>query len=241
MELSVIIPTLNEAGAVGRAVRSALLPGVDEVLVADGGSSDATLAEAAAAGARTLTSAAGRGRQQNAGARAARGRTLLFLHADTVLPPDFPRHIERTLARPGVSAGAFRFQLDTPGWSMRLVERMVDWRSTLLQLPYGDQGIFVRRELFERAGGFPEAPLLEDYELIRRLRRLGRIAIADAAAVTSSRRWRRLGVWRATWSNQACLLAYWLDVNPERIASLARGPLGWRERVRRGRRELPPP
>ncbi|MBI1356711.1 MAG: glycosyltransferase [Acidobacteria bacterium] len=218
MQLSVIIPALNEAGRIGRTVRGALVPGVAEVLVVDGGSRDGTAEEAAAAGARVLTGVRGRGPQQNAGAREAVGETLLFLHADTTLPPDFPQHVERTLAAPGVAAGAFRFRLDEPGYSLRLVEWMVNRRSHLLQMPYGDQGIFLRRATFEQAGGFPEAPLLEDYELIRRLRRLGRIGIAPAPVVTSSRRWRRLGVWRTTWSNQMCLLAYWLDVSPERIA-----------------------
>ena len=101
---------------------------------------------------------------------------------------------------------------------VRLLEKTVGWRCRFCQLPYGDQGIFLRKATFERAGGFPDEPLLEDYELVRRLRRLGRIAMAEGEAVTSARRWRRLGLLRATWLNNLCLLAYWFKVPPAKIA-----------------------
>jgi len=218
MRLSVIIPTLNEQQRVARTVASVMVAGVHEVIVADGGSSDGTVEAAAAAGAKTLVSVKGRGPQQNAGAAASSGDTLLFLHADTALPADFPRHVEATLSREGVSAGAFRFRLDESGASMKLVEWMVKWRCRFRQMPYGDQGIFMRRWAFEQAGGFPDAPIMEDYELVRRLQRQGRIEIADADAFTSARRWSRMGLLRATCSNQLCLLAYRFDVSPERIA-----------------------
>ena len=218
LDVSVIIPALNERTNIETAVRRALQAGVAEVIVVDGGSSDGTAEAAEAAGARVLHSRRGRGAQQNAGARLARGNVLLFLHADTSLPDDFPAHASRVLAEPGVSGGAFRFRLDERGPTMRWIERMVEWRCRLCQTPYGDQALFTAAETFRSVGGFPDTPLLEDYELVRRLRRVGRIATADGDAVTSARRWRELGVLRATWSNILCLIAYRLKVRPERIA-----------------------
>ena len=218
MRLSVIIPALNERERIAGVVERVAAAGVAEIVVVDGGSEDGTPEIARAAGARVLEAPRGRGTQQNAGARAAEGDTLLFLHADTVLPGDFPRQIETALATPGVAAGAFRFKLDEDGSGLRFLERMVDWRCRLCQLPYGDQGLFMRRAAFDQAGGFPDEPLLEDYELVRRLRRVGRVVMADGVAVTSARRWRKLGLLRASWSNSLCLLAYWLKVPPATIA-----------------------
>lgn len=217
-DISVIIPALNERPNIARTVERVLSAGVLEVIVVDGGSLDGTAEAAEAAGARVLRSAPGRGVQQNLGARAARGNVLVFLHADTRLPDDFPEKVVATLARPGISGGAFRFRLDEPGWTMRWVEWMVQQRCRWRQTPYGDQGLFTTAETFWAIGGFPETPLLEDYELVRRLRRVGRITEADGDAVTSARRWRRLGLVRATWSNNLCLIAYWLNVSPDRIA-----------------------
>ncbi len=216
--ISVIIPTLNEERRIGRCVGAVREAGASEVIVVDGGSADATAATAEAAGARVLHSAAGRGLQQNRGAAAAREDTLLFLHADTLLPADFPRHVERALREPGVAAGAFRFKLDEPGWDLRWVEWMVERRCRHFQLPYGDQAIFLRRASFDQVGGFPDTPLMEDYDLVVRLKKRGRIALVDADAVTSSRRWKQLGLLRTTLSNQLCVAAYLLNVEPERIA-----------------------
>lgn len=216
MRMSVIIPTLNERENVVRAIEQ--VRSAHEIIVVDGGSSDNTLDAAQAAGARTISAPASRGGQQNAGARAATGDTLLFLHADTTLSGDFQTQISASLSRPGVSAGAFRFELDEGGFSMWLVETIVACRCRFFELPYGDQALFVRKETFLAAGGFPDAPIMEDYELICRLRALGRIEIVDSPAVTSARRWRKLGILRTAWSNQLCLLAYKLNVAPERIA-----------------------
>jgi len=216
-EISVIVPTLNERATIEATVARVLTAGVGEVVVADGGSTDGTVEAARSAGARVIAAGRGRGIQQNAGAREAHGNVLLFLHADTALPPDFPHQVLDALGRPGAAAGAFRFQLDARGWNMRWLERFVAARCRLLGMPYGDQAIFTSRETFEKAGGFPDEPLMEDYELVRRLKKHGRIVMADGDAVTSARRWRRMGVVRASWSNNLCFAAYKLGVSPERI------------------------
>jgi len=216
-QISVVIPTLDECECIADTLANLSGSGVGEVIVVDGGSVDATAEIAEAHGARVLHTPRGRGPQQNAGARAARGDALVFLHADTRLPADFPRRVIETLSRPEVAAGAFRFKLDESGAAARWLELTVSWRCRLWQLPYGDQAIFTRAETFHRVGGFPDTAAMEDYELIRRLKRQGRVAIVDADAVTSARRWRELGYLRATWSNQLCLLAYWFRIEPKRI------------------------
>ncbi len=225
--ISVIVPTLNEAERIASAIAQVKAPGVVEVIVVDGGSHDETVAIAKSYGAKVLKSVANRGTQQNLGAANATGSVLLFLHADTKLPSDFGDVILRTLAMNGVVAGAFRFRLDGAGWQLGLVERIVALRCKLFQLPYGDQAIFVTKDIFKRAGRFPESPAMEDFDLIVRLKKLGRVAIADAVAVTSARRWRRIGIWRMTSINQLCILGYFLGVPRQRIAR-------WREPRRLG-------
>lgn len=218
--ISVIIPALNEAQRIGPAIERLDDSGVQEVIVVDGGSSDSTVEIASSMGAVVLSENANRGRQQNTGAQRATGEILLFLHADTILPAGFPDQVRSTLARPGVSAGAFRFRLGAPGWEFRLVERIVALRCRLFRLPYGDQAIFVSTEMFERAGRFADLPIMEDFDLIRRLRKLGRVELAEGAAVTSARRWTQLGVWHVTWTHQLCILGYYLRVSPKRLVRL---------------------
>jgi len=230
--LSVIIPTLNEAAHLpatlatvwGGGSESMTPEGIGpegigpEVIVVDGGSQDATCAIAAAAGARVISSPPGRCHQLNAGAAAATGRWLLFLHADTRLPPAYGVHLRHTLAQPGVVAGAFELAIDGPGWGLRWVEWGVQQRSRWLQRPYGDQGLFMARATFEGVGGFPVLPILEDVELVKALQQRGRIAIAPAAVVTAARRWQRLGVARTTVINQGILLGHRLGVDPHTLA-----------------------
>ncbi len=219
IRVSVVIPARNEEDSIGEVIEGICDSGVWEIVVVDGASEDGTRERARAAGANVIESAAGRGTQQNRGAAAANGDVLLFLHADTRLPADFLMQIEAVLASGGVCAGAFRLAVDAPGRTIRWVENMANWRSIYCQLPYGDQAIFVRRETFEQVGGFAEIPLMEDFELMRRLRKVGLIGLASTAATTSARRWKQLGVWGATWSNQLCILAYLGGVSPQRIAA----------------------
>ena len=222
--LSVIIPTRNEEAWIAATVEQVLQAGVTEVIVVDGESSDHTRELSHASGATVLTSPPGRGEQQNLGAQAASGDMLLFLHADTRLPHDFAEQIASMLERDGVAAGAFRLRVDGPGRTLRFVERMANWRSRIFQLPYGDQAIFLKTETFHNSGGFADIPLMEDFELMGRLRNRGRIELAPGSVTTSARRWRKLGVWRATWTNQFCIMAHLLGVPCDRIAR-------WRERI----------
>jgi len=218
-EISVIIPALDEAGVIQSTIRSATPedPAV-EVLVVDGGSGDATPRLAAAAGATVLQTSPGRAAQMNAGAAAARGELLLFLHADTRLPPRFRPRVIKTLAAPSIVAGAFELGIDAPGWPFRAIEAVSNFRARFRGLPYGDQALFVPADAFHAVGGFPELPIMEDYELMRQLRRRGRIALIGPAVRTSPRRWRTIGPWRLTLLHQAIILGYHLGLDPGRLA-----------------------
>jgi hypothetical protein len=198
--LSVVIPALNEAANIETAIQSARCDDC-EIIVVDGGSKDRTAACAQAAGAKVIPAPKGRALQQNRGARKAGGRVLLFLHADATLPDHYCMHLFETLMDSRTVAGAFQFKTDFPHWSMRLIEKAARIRSTWFQMPYGDQGIFLYKDLFDRIGGFTPVPIAEDLFLVRRLARLGRIGLAPVPMVTSGRRWRTIGVWRATLIN----------------------------------------
>lgn len=224
-ELSIVIPTLDEAAEIAGLLRRLRQPGV-ELIVADGGSCDRTREIAAACGARVVRASPGRGTQMNAGSAVARGGVLLFLHADTSLPDDFIELIREALSDPSVAVGAFRFAIERAGVTSRLLESAVRLRCKLLRLPYGDQAYFMSRETFDRLGGFAEIPLMEDVDLVRRARRLGRVVVLDAAATTSARRWERAGLLRTTAVNQACLVGYALGVSPQRLARWRRGLSG---------------
>jgi rSAM/selenodomain-associated transferase 2 len=215
--VSVVVPTLNEAAVLGRTLE-ALPTGFAEVVVADGGSTDATVAIAREHGARVTASPPGRGPQMNAGAAAAKGDVLLFLHADTVLPTDAPARIAAALAEAGAVAGAFRLGIDSSDPRLRLIARAANLRTRLTGVPYGDQALFVRRDAFDAAGGFPDVPIMEDVELGRRLKRLGRIVVVPARVRTSARRWEREGIVRTTLRNAVLITLYLLGVHPRRLA-----------------------
>lgn len=217
--LSVIVPTLNEAHQLEATLQPVLGRSDCEILVADGGSSDGTVALAERLGCRVVCANRGRGRQMNAGAALARGETLLFLHADTRLPEHFRAEIDALLSM-HVIGGAFRLQIDAPGRPLRWVEWGANLRSRILQLPYGDQALFLRAEDFYRLGGFQNWPMMEDFEFSRRLKRFGRIKLVRSAVSTSGRRWQRMGVLRTTIINQLCVLLYLCGVSPQRLAQL---------------------
>jgi rSAM/selenodomain-associated transferase 2 len=180
----------------------------------DGGSTDGTTQRAKETGATVLASKPGRARQMNAGAARAEGGSLLFLHADTLLPSGWPEVVPRTLCAPGVVAGAFRFSIAGNFRGKSFIEWTTGIRSRWLQRPYGDQGLFLTRALFEEMGGFADLPIMEDYEFAIRLRQRGRIVTVSEATLTSGRRWQKLGVLRTTVRNQWLLAAYHLGVPP---------------------------
>lgn len=216
--ISVVIPTLNaEAGL--PATLSALVPGVvegiiREVIIVDGGSSDRTLDVVEAAGATLVQTEKGRGRQLIAGAEAARGTWLMFLHADTVLEPgwvsEVAAHMDRidTGRRPETAA-AFRFALDDLGFLPRVIEAGVATRCTLFRLPYGDQGLLIPKRLYGMIGGYKPLDLMEDVDIIRRLGRR-RTLILRSRAVTSAIRYRKDGYARRVARNWTCLAMYYL-------------------------------
>ena len=221
--ISIIIPAVNEARVIEKTLASTQTGTNVEVIVADGGSQDNTVAIASAYGAKVLSVPKGRAKQMNLGATAATGEILLFLHADTRLPLGFDVMVRAALVKPNAIAGAFRLQIDSPLSSLRLIEWGVNWRSRLLQMPYGDQAIFLRSSLFHQLGQFPDLPMMEDFELVRRLKRNGRIVILPAPVLTSPRRWLKQGVCQTTLKNQIAIIAYLLGVSPKKIAAWYRG------------------
>jgi rSAM/selenodomain-associated transferase 2 len=218
VRIAVVIPTLEEEDRIAHTIQSARAPGV-EIIVADGGSRDATRERAVAAGARVVAAQPGRARQLAAGLRAAEADAILFLHADTRLPPGWADALRRALADPAVVGGAFAFRFAEPGLRLRLVECGVRLRLALAGLPYGDQGLFARRSALEAIGGMPQAPIMEDLDLVRALRRRGRLALLPLAATTSARRYLERGVLRTVARNTLALLGWALGVDRARLAA----------------------
>ncbi len=220
--IGVVIPTLNEAQTL-----PALLADLRElarvvpldVVVVDGGSGDGTAARAVAGGARVVEAPRGRARQLNRGAMAARGDWLLFLHADC-RPGEDARTALLTALEPSarVQAAVFRFAIDLPPFWRRFIESGQAIREALSGLAYGDQGLLIRREVFQAVGGYPELPLMEDVAMIRMLRRRTRVTRLPASLVTSGRRYRRGGVLR-TWLKHTALISLYLTgASPARLA-----------------------
>ena len=220
--ISIIVPTLNEEENIAGCLGSTQNASNAQRIVVDGGSRDRTVEIARACGATVITSPAGRARQMNAGAKAASGDLFIFLHADTRLPDGFDSRVREILARPGIAAGAFEFRLDMSSLGLQFIERVANWRSRRLQMPYGDQAIFVRSALFRDIGGFPDMPIMEDFEFIRRLQKRGQIHTAPYPAITSARRWRMLGLWKTTLINELVVVAYYLGFSPAWIRHWAR-------------------
>lgn len=219
-DLSVVIPARNAAASLP-ATLAALGPWPREVIVADCGSADGTAVVAAELGARVVPAPEGRGVQLAAGVAAASGEWLLLLHADTVLGSGWAEAVAAFAAEPDAPgrAGYFRFRLDDDSAAARRLERAVAWRCRRLALPYGDQGLLLHRRLLVRVGGIPEAPIMEDVILVRRLGRM-RLRPLEADAVTSAERWRREGYLRRSARNLLILALWFAGVPPRALLRL---------------------
>jgi rSAM/selenodomain-associated transferase 2 len=215
IDLAVVIPTWNAAGSLAECLAG--LSG-ERVVVVDGGSTDGTVPVARAGGATVVWAPRGRGPQLAAGAITAKGRWLLFLHADSRLAAGWRDAVLAFAAAPD-RAGYFDLALDDPAPAARRVERLVAWRSRVLGLPYGDQGLLISRALYQTVGGYAAIPLMEDVDLVRRLGR-GRLVRIGATVTTSARRYREGGYIRRPLRNLVCLALYFAGVAPHRIARL---------------------
>ena len=206
--LSVIVPTCNEEARIAPTLERLLAAADVEVLVADGGSADATCRIAESMNVRVVVCPRGRARQMNAGASATNGGRLLFCHADTLLPPDYDVVVRQTLADPRVALGAFTFAIAGRQAAFRRIEFGANLRSCRFKLPYGDQSLFLRRSTFDRLRGFANLPVMEDFDLARRAGRLGTVVTVPQRALTSSRRWLTHGVLATTLKHQRLIAAY---------------------------------
>jgi rSAM/selenodomain-associated transferase 2 len=218
VRLSVIVPALDEAEVIEATLRDLRASGVAELIVVDGGSRDDTPARARNLADQVLTGPRGRAAQMNHGAAHAGGDTLWFVHADTRVPAQAQACLAEALGDPGVLWGRFDLRLSGSAWPLRIIERMINLRSRLSGIATGDQGIFVRREVFEAAGGYPPIALMEDVALSRALRRRARPACLRPPLLTSSRRWEQRGILRTVLLMWRLRLAYALGVSPERLA-----------------------
>lgn len=214
MRISVIIPILNEAKTIAATLLALTQLKPHELILVDGGSSDGTPTICRQFNVEVLTAPRGRAAQMNYGARRATGNVLLFLHADTRLPLTAFDDIRNALGDPRFVGGRFDIQLDGDHWMLRVIGAMISLRSRLSKVGTGDQGIFVRREVFQRMGGFPEIPLMEDIALCRALKRLGEVACLRSKVITSARRWESDGVWRTIIRMWTLRLLYLAGVSP---------------------------
>lgn len=218
LKISAIIPTLNEQSTIRRAIESANRAGCDEIIVVDGGSADGTAVIASGDSCTVIESSPGRAKQMNRGAQQATGDVLLFLHADNWFESEVRSQILEALADPNVLAGAFRQQIEAEEAIYRWLEWGNAFRVDRFSVAYGDQGIFVRRSVFEQVGGFAEEPLLEDLLLSRRLKKEGKLVLLPGPLHVSARRWQANGVLRQTLRNWTILAAHRCGVSPGRLS-----------------------
>lgn len=226
--LSVVVPTYNTESQLKEVIDAVCQANRSEgdceveVIVAAAGSTAHSLIASAQNQVQLIMCDQGRAKQMNAGAKIGKSDRLLFLHADTIVEATAVQSIIECLEGPDVIAGAFRLRIASNRWLARLVELGVSLRSRILKTPYGDQGIFLTRKTFELLGGFKNIPVMEDYEFIRRIRKLGKVRICEQVVTTSARRWTRMGILKTTLVNQLMIAGYHLGIPPQELAKFYR-------------------
>ena len=217
MNVSVIVPVLNEEQSIRATLQSLICLTPHEIIVVDGGSRDRTVEICKEFAVDVMHAERGRARQMNVGARHASGEVLLFLHADTRLPKSALNDIAAALSDSRYLGGRFDVELEGTHWMLKIIAALINYRSRATRIATGDQALFVRRDIFEHVGGFPEIDLMEDIALCRTLKRSGWLACLRSRVVTSARRWERDGVWRTIlrmWTLKLCYLA---GISPVRL------------------------
>jgi len=217
VNISVIIPVLNEEKTIASTLDALARPAPYEIILVDGGSTDRTAEICRRYDVEVLVTDRGRARQMNLGARDASGDVLLFLHADTRLPASALSDISESLSDTRYVGGRFDIELDGKHWMLKVIGRLISYRSRISKVGTGDQAIFVRREIFERIGGYPEVPFMEDIAFCRTLKSLGKIACLRSCVITSARRWEIDGVWRTILRMWILKLLYLAGVSPSRL------------------------
>nr|WP_202803894.1 TIGR04283 family arsenosugar biosynthesis glycosyltransferase [Geminocystis herdmanii] len=219
MNLSVIIPVINEEKNLIKILANLKKYPDIEFIFVDGGSQDNTVKLIKQANFKVILSPIlRRSYQMNLGAENAQGEILLFLHGDTLLPPNYHQIIKEIVNQKDFILGAFTLNIDNKKSIFRLLEIMVNVRSNYLSLPYGDQGIFLKKEVFEQLGKYQDIAIMEDFELVKKAQKHGKIYLAKSAVTTSSRRWDKLGIIKTTLINQLIIMGYYLKISPEKLA-----------------------
>jgi rSAM/selenodomain-associated transferase 2 len=220
INLSVIIPVINEEKNLNKLLSNLQKSPDIEFIFVDGGSQDNTIKLIKNAGFKVISSPIlRRSYQMNLGAENAQGKILLFLHGDTLLPQNYDQIINDIVNQNRFILGAFKLNIDSKKSIFRLLEMMVNARSNYLSLPYGDQGIFLKKEVFKQLGKYKDIPLMEDFELVKKAQKQGKIYLAKSAVITSSRRWDNLGIIKTTLINQLIIIGYYLKISPEKLAT----------------------